>query len=185
MKVRPLNTKIEGPLVIENAPFFDQRGFFAELFNVDKFKEAGLQIKFAQDNHSRSEVGVLRGLHIQTEPLQGKLVWVVSGKIFDVIIDCRPTSPTFLQSTNVTLDSEKPGEMIWVPEGFAHGFCVLGNTPAHVLYKMTSPYNPKGETGLLWNDPGLKINWPIKNPVVSERDQKLLTTKEFREKFKK
>lgn len=184
MIISPLDPKFEGPKLIETSIFKDKRGFFSERFNSQKFKDAGLPSEFNQDAHSQSEPGVIRGIHLQYDPPQGKLVWIASGKIFDVIVDCRAQSPTFLKYTSFVLDSDR-GQMIWIPEGFAHGFCVLGKTLAQVIYKITSGYNPKGETGLKWNDPELKINWPVDNPIVSDRDEKLLSVKEFREKFSK
>jgi len=185
LKVSPFDPKIEGPKLIETEPFKDRRGFFSERFNLQKFKDLGLPYQFVQDAQSRSAPGVIRGLHIQYDPPQGKIVWVAAGKIFDVIVDCRVGSPTFLKSANIILDSESGGQLIWIPEGFAHGFCVLGDQAAEVIYKISSTYNPKTETGLKWSDPELKIDWPTKNPIMSERDQNLLSVAEFRKKFSK
>jgi len=183
LKISPLTPEIKGPLLIEIEPFKDKRGFFTERFNLAKFKEAGLTAEFVQDNHSMSQPQVLRGIHLQFDPPQEKLIWVASGKIFDVIVDCRPSSPTAFKVASIILDSNTISQLLWIPTGFAHGFCVLDDKPAHVIYKMTSFYNPHGETGLLWNDPDLKINWPIKNPILSARDQNLLKVKDFRERF--
>jgi dTDP-4-dehydrorhamnose 3,5-epimerase len=183
LKVRALDHNVKGPIVIESEVFRDQRGNFTERFDKMSFLGAGLPTEFSQDNQSRSLPGVLRGLHFQFDPPQGKLVWVASGKIFDVCVDIRPKSPSFLKAISIDLDSERPEETLWIPEGFAHGFCVLGDKPAEVIYKMTASYRPEGESGLLWNDPELKINWPIKKPILSLRDEKLLSVNDFKKRF--
>jgi dTDP-4-dehydrorhamnose 3,5-epimerase len=184
MRTTPLDRNIDGPLVIETEVFRDHRGSFAERFNKAAYQAAGLPVDFTQDNQSQSLPQVLRGLHFQLNPPQGKLIWVAAGKIFDAIVDVRHKSPSFLKTACIELDSKKPEIALWVPAGFAHGFCVVGVEPAEVIYKMTSPYNPKGESGLLWNDPDLKINWPIENPILSERDQNLLSVSEFKKECK-
>src|SRR5690242_6720667 len=170
MQVVP--TKLDGVKIVELKVHGDKRGFFVERFNHDRFKEAGLPTEFAQDNHSRSAPGVVRGLHFQHTPPQGKLVGCVRGSSYDVAVDVRPSSPTFGQHVGVEL-SDTNGKLLWVPAGFAHGFSVLGDGPADVMYKVTALYNAPGEQGILWNDPALGINWQVKNPILSERDTKL------------
>jgi dTDP-4-dehydrorhamnose 3,5-epimerase len=167
--------------LVEAQVFGDERGFFTERFNRRKYEEAGLPTNFVQDNHSRSAPGVVRGLHWQHNPDQGKLVGVVSGKIWDVVVDIRPDSPTFGLWEAAELTGEN-GRFLWVPPGFAHGFCVLGDKPADVLYKVTDFYDPKAEGGILWNDPEIRIHWPVKNPTVSARDQKLMSFADYRAK---
>ncbi|MFZ9596419.1 MAG: dTDP-4-dehydrorhamnose 3,5-epimerase [Bdellovibrionia bacterium] len=167
-------TNLEGVLSIELDLWKDHRGFFIERFNNEKFLEANLPTQFVQDNHSRSNPGVLRGLHFQTQPAQGKLVGAIRGRIWDVAVDIRPYSETFGQYFGIELSSEK-GNLLWIPPGFAHGFCVLGEEPADVLYKVDAIYNPKTEGGILWNDSKLQIPWPISDPIISERDLKLPT----------
>ena len=170
MKTQKL--KIPGPLLIDLDYFRDERGFFVERYNSEKFSELGITGDFCQDNYSRSAPGVIRGLHFQTDPDQGKLVGVIAGKILDVMVDVRSGSPTFGQWDSVELDSEK-GQLLWIPGGFAHGFAVLGSQPADVLYKVDQPYRPDREKGIRWNDPKLAIRWPSNNTIVSGRDQKL------------
>jgi dTDP-4-dehydrorhamnose 3,5-epimerase len=182
MQARALDNTMNGPLVVESEVFRDHRGSFAERFSRAAYKAAGLPVDFTQDNQSYSVARVLRGLHFQFDPPQGKLIWAASGKIFDAIVDIRPDSKSFLKSASMELDAKKPDYALWVPAGFAHGFCVIGEEPAEVIYKMTSPYNPKGESGLLWNDPELKIKWPVENPILSDRDRNLLSVAEFRKR---
>jgi dTDP-4-dehydrorhamnose 3,5-epimerase len=168
MKVEKNN--IEGLLVVELDVYGDERGFFVERFQEQKFKDLGLPYNFVQDNHSRSAPGVLRGVHYQYEEPQGKLVGVLNGRIWDVAVDIRPESPTFGQHFGIEL-SDMNGKLLWVPPGFAHGFCVLGDKPADVLYKVTNLYNAAGEGGIMWNDPEFSIDWPVDNPTISERDK--------------
>lgn len=163
---------IAGLLLIENAIHGDARGFFTERFHVQRFREHGFNVTFAQENHSRSAPGVLRGLHYQHAPAQGKLIGVVHGRIWDVVVDIRPASPTFGHHVAVEL-SDMNGRLLWLPAGFAHGFCVLGDEPADLLYKVDAPYEPRGEGGIQWNDPELDIQWPIEQPVISARDANL------------
>jgi dTDP-4-dehydrorhamnose 3,5-epimerase len=179
MKVTPV--EIKGLLLVQLRLHGDARGFFVERFQEARFREAGLPTHFVQDNHSRSGPRVLRGLHYQANPDQGKLVGVVRGRIWDVVVDVRPDSPTFGQSLGVEL-SDMNGQVLWIPPGFAHGFCVLGDEPADVLYKVDSPYTPSGEGGIRWNDPELAIAWPLKDPIVSARDQALGTFAQYRQK---
>ncbi|HWE02463.1 MAG TPA: dTDP-4-dehydrorhamnose 3,5-epimerase [Tepidisphaeraceae bacterium] len=164
--------EIKGLLLVELKVHGDARGFFIERFQRERFGEHGLPSAFVQDNHSRSAPGVLRGLHYQTRPAQGKLVGVVRGRIWDVAVDIRAESPTFGQSYGVEL-SDINGRLLWVPVGFAHGFCVLGDEPADVYYKVDAVYNPATEGGISWNDPDLNVRWPMTNPAISKRDQAL------------
>jgi dTDP-4-dehydrorhamnose 3,5-epimerase len=177
MKVTRL--EIGGLRLIELDVHGDERGFFVERFNLERFRAEGLPVDFVQDNHSRSRPGVVRGLHYQHTPTQGKLVGVTRGRIFDVAVDIRPDSPTYGQTASGEL-SDMNGRLLWVPHGFAHGFCVLGDTPADLLYKVNAPYSPDGEGGILWNDPELAIAWPVENPIVSARDQTMPTFAEHR-----
>ncbi|HWE93657.1 MAG TPA: dTDP-4-dehydrorhamnose 3,5-epimerase [Tepidisphaeraceae bacterium] len=177
MKVVPL--EIKGLMLVELKVHGDARGFFVERFQIDRFGEGGLPTHFAQDNHSRSAPGVLRGLHYQTNPTQGKLVGVVRGRIWDAVVDIRPDSATFGQHAAFEL-SDVNGRLLWVPPGFAHGFCVLGDEPADVLYKVDATYNPAGEGGVAWNDAQLAVPWPIANPTISQRDQKLPTFAQYK-----
>ncbi len=156
----------------------DSRGFFSERFNARSFAAAGLPDRFDQDNHSRSAPGILRGLHYQYDPPQGKLVGVVRGRVWDVALDIRPDSATFGQHFSIELSGDN-GMMLWIPPGFAHGFCVLGDEPADMYYKVTGFYNPQGEGGIACNDPELKIDWPVENPQLSERDKKQQSWKQY------
>ncbi len=165
-------TPLENLLVVELKVHGDARGFFVERYNEARFKEAGLPTHFAQDNHSRSAPGILRGMHWQTGPGQGKLVGAITGKIWDVAIDMRNNSPTFGQHFGLELTGEN-GLLLWVPPGFAHGFCVMGNETADVIYKVTTPYNPAGEGGVRFDDPELGIRWPVAAPTLVERDRNL------------
>jgi dTDP-4-dehydrorhamnose 3,5-epimerase len=147
----------------------DERGFFMETYHQALFDEAGLPNQFVQDNHSRSARGVLRGLHFQYPQWQGKLVRVIRGEIFDVAVDVRIDSPTHGQWFGVNL-SEENKQQIYVPPGYAHGFCVLSES-ADVVYKCTALYKPEDEIGIRWDDPAIGIEWPVENPVVSAKDQ--------------
>lgn len=177
MKVNPL--ELQGAALVQLMLHGDARGFFVERYQAEKFHAAGIAAQFIQDNHSRSGPGVLRGLHYQTNPAQGKLVGVVRGRIWDVIADIRPDSPTFGQSFAAEL-SDMNGQLLWVPPGFAHGFCVLGDEPADVYYKVDAPYTPATEGGIRWNDPDLNITWPVQNPTVSNRDKTLQSFAEYK-----
>lgn len=150
---------IEGPLILEPKVFGDARGFFLESWNAASFAEIGLDVTFVQDNHSRSQKGVLRGMHFQNPAPQGKLVRVVRGAVFDAIVDLRRSSPTFGQWTGVVLSAENK-RMFWVPEGFAHGFLTLEDD-TDFLYKCTSAYLPQNEHSLAWDDPEVGIEWPL------------------------
>jgi len=156
----------------------DNRGFFTEIFNNQNFKEAGLPTEFAQDNHSRSAPGVIRGLHFQRLPKQDKILGVIRGRILDVVVDIRPDSPTFGKFHAQEL-SDKNGTLLWIPSGFAHGFLVLGDEPADILYKVTGFYNRDTEGGIRYDDGELNIPWGVKNPMVSERDKALPGWREY------
>lgn len=167
MKVTP--TRLREVLLIEPTVFGDSRGFFFESWNAKEFERAGIRANFVQDNHSRSAAGVLRGLHYQVRQPQGKLIRVLSGEIFDVAVDIRRSSPTFGKWEGARLSAESKN-MLWVPVGFAHGFCVLSDL-AEVLYKATDFYAPEHERCILWNDPELNIAWPLPGrPLLSGKD---------------
>lgn len=177
--MQAIECPIEGLLLIELALHGDERGFFVERFNAEAFGEIGLPNKFVQDNHSRSAPGVLRGMHYQHNPEQGKLVGVTRGRVWDVAVDIRKESPTFGHYYGVEL-SDMNGLLFWMPPGFAHGFCVLGDEPADMLYKVTAPYNPLGEGGIRFDDEELDIRWPeVKSPIVSQRDQNQPAFREY------
>lgn len=166
--MKRLPTKLNDIFLFELSKFKDSRGFFVESYNKEKFKEFGLDLEFKQDNHSRSETNVLRGMHFQTFPGQGKLVRCTRGKILDVAVDIREDSKTFKQWEMFEL-SEENNCMVYIPVGFAHGFLVLEG-PADIHYKCTEVYNPKTEAGFKFDDPTIDIKWPTNNPVVSDRD---------------
>ncbi|MCW2367265.1 dTDP-4-dehydrorhamnose 3,5-epimerase [Sphingobium sp. B7D2B] len=165
-----IETAIDGVFIIEPKVFGDERGFFLESWNARAFKEAGLEIDFVQDNHSRSSRGVLRGLHYQQPGPQGKLVRVTAGAVFDVAVDMRRSSPTFGKSVGVELSAANK-RMLWVPEGMAHGFLCLEDG-TDFLYKCRGFYDPSHEHSLLWNDPALGIDWPLGDivPQLSAKD---------------
>jgi dTDP-4-dehydrorhamnose 3,5-epimerase len=156
-------------ILVEAQQFEDSRGFFAETFKRSEFEAAGLPATFVQDNLSHSVRGVLRGLHYQKDPhAQGKLVTVLNGRIFDVAVDIRQTSATYRQWVGLELSGENC-RMLYVPAGFAHGFCVLSET-ADVVYKVTDEYARDCERGIVWNDPDIGICWPVSEPILSSRD---------------
>ncbi len=163
------DTAIPEVKILEPQVFGDERGFFMETFRDDWFKAHVCERTFVQENHSQSVGGVLRGLHYQTENTQGKLVRVVAGAVFDVAVDLRRNSPTFGQWVGAVLSAENKRQL-WVPEGFAHGFYVLGGG-AEFVYKCTDYYNPRAEHTLLWNDPAIGITWPLHGePKLSAKD---------------
>lgn len=163
-----IETKIPGVIIIEPKVFGDSRGFFLETFHKLRYEDHRVTANFVQDNHSRSQRGVLRGLHCQRQFPQGKLVSVTRGKVFDIAIDIRHGSPTFGESVSVILDDDHI-QQFYVPPGFAHGFCVLSEV-ADFTYKCTDYYHPEDEIGIRYDDPDLNIEWPIANPVVSSKD---------------
>lgn len=161
-------TELAGVLVIQPKVFEDERGFFLEFFHKPRFVAAGIDAEFVQDNHSSSRRGVLRGLHYQLTRPQGKLVRVIRGSIFDVAVDLRRHSATFGRWLGRELSDANRREL-YIPPGFAHGFCVTSDT-AEVIYKCTDIYHPQDERTLLWNDPSLAIKWPVDHPIVSSKD---------------
>jgi dTDP-4-dehydrorhamnose 3,5-epimerase len=178
-----VETGIEGLLIVEPKVYGDARGFFMETYNEQRFSERGLPISFSQDNFSRSAYGILRGLHFQTgESVQAKYVRVTLGKVFDVAVDLRKGSKTFGAHFGLELSDENK-RALYIPEGFAHGFCVLSEV-ADFQYKCTKLYNPKAESGVIWNDSDLKIHWPIQDVKISEKDAKLPSFQEFKNTLK-
>ncbi len=175
--------KIEGPLLIQPQIFKDERGFFTERYQEERFKNYGLDIRFVQDNFSRSSYGVLRGLHFQYDPPQSKLVTCTRGLIQDVIVDVRKNSPSFGQYLEVELSGDDP-KWFLIPSGFAHGFCVLSKEGADLMYKVDCHYNPKGEVALKWNDPDMKIPWKISTPNLSQKDEQGLSLAEYKKNLR-
>lgn len=171
MALKVLETALPEVILIEPDVFEDSRGFFMEQYHKKKYESAGINRFFVQDNYSQSCRGVLRGLHFQLGFPQGKLVFVPFGEVFDVAVDIRRGSPTFGKWTGQILSGQNKRQM-FIPEGFAHGFCVLSET-AHFCYKCTEFYRPEDDRGILWNDPALGIGWPIDSPVVSSKDAAL------------
>jgi dTDP-4-dehydrorhamnose 3,5-epimerase len=173
---------IQGPLVIQPRVFFDQRGYFFESYNKQTFSKAGLSAEFVQDNQSFSHKGALRGLHFQAPPFaQAKLVRVVRGAVYDVIVDIRKNSPTYGKHFGIELTAEN-FTMLWIPEGFAHGFSTLEDDTLF-SYKCTNVYNRDSEGGILWRDPALQINWKVEDPVLSEKDEQHLPLEHFNTPF--
>lgn len=176
-------TSLEGAYIIKPKVFEDERGFFAETYSKKKFEEAGIMADFVQDNHSLSVTkGVLRGLHFQNPPdAQAKLVRATKGAVYDVIVDLRKDSPTFGKWEGFEL-SDKNFWMLFVPRGFAHGFCTLEDY-TEFQYKCDNFYAPESEGGIIWNDPDLKIFWPVENPILSEKDAKAQKFADFNSPF--
>ena len=166
-----IETALPGVLIIEPKVFGDARGFFIETFQVERYREIGITQPFVQDNYSFSRRGILRGLHFQLRQPQGKLVFVARGEIFDVAVDIRRSSPTFGRWVGRVLSGENHHQM-YVPEGFAHGFCVLSDE-VEVMYKCTALYDAGDDRGIRWDDPALKIAWPVTQPQLSGKDGKL------------
>lgn len=164
------NLSLDGAKLLRPKFFYDDRGFFRETFRKPLYAQMGIDCDFHQDNHSFSKQGTIRGMHFQRFPGQAKLVTVMQGKIFDVFVDIRPTSPTFGKWEGVYLDASE-GDQLFIPSGFAHGFCVISET-AHVSYKVSTVYDPSEERSFRYNDPLVGIVWPIDNPLLSERDSK-------------
>ena len=159
---------LDGILLIEPIVYQDERGFFLESFQKERYAKVGITEEFVQDNHSRSSKNVLRGLHFTREKQQSQIVTVMQGKIFDVVVDIRKDSPTFGKWFGTEL-SDEGHRQIYMPHGFAHGFCVLSDW-ADLHYKVSQIYDPTDEYGIVWNDHKLKIDWPTKNPNISKRD---------------
>ena len=167
MKILP--AEIPGLLIVEPVVYGDNRGFFTETWHRNRYAELGIDRVFVQDNLSRSMKGTLRGMHFQIRRPQAKLVQAISGELFDVAVDLRPDSPTFGKWEGVLL-SDKNMRQLYIPEGFAHGFCVLSDT-ALFSYKCTDFYAPEDEGGLLWSDPDVGIEWPVSTPTLSAKDR--------------
>jgi dTDP-4-dehydrorhamnose 3,5-epimerase len=170
-------TFLPGVILVQPKVYSDSRGFFLETYSNDKYEDIGIRDTFVQDNHSFSTKGTLRGLHFQVGDGQAKLIRVTRGEVFDVAVDIRQKSPTFGKWIGIHL-SEKNHKQIYIPVGFAHGFCVLSDT-AEVQYKCSSKYSPEKEQGIMWNDPDIGVLWPIKKPVLSLRDKGNPSFKEF------
>lgn len=172
-----IETSIPGVLIIEPKVFGDERGFFMETFNSERYIQAGISETFVQDNLSYSRRGILRGLHVQKPMEQGKLVQVLAGEVYDVAVDIRSGSPTFGQWEAITLSADNKRQF-YVPPGFAHGFVVTSDT-ALFSYKCTELYNPAGESTIAWDDPDLNIPWPVATPELSEKDQNGIRLKDM------
>ncbi len=164
-----VTTPLDGLLIIEPLVFEDERGYFLETHHYQRFQAAGIDCTFVQDNLSFSKKYILRGLHFQKTKPQAKLVQAVSGEIFDVGVDLRPGSATFGKWSGAII-SERNKRQLFIPEGFAHGFCVLSQS-AHVAYKCSDYFNPDDEGGILWSDPDIAIDWPLKHPILSAKDR--------------
>ena len=174
-----IKTDIKGLILVKPKVFTDNRGFFLESYSVSKFKEGGIDCTFVQDNHSRSiNAGVIRGLHFQTEPFsQAKLIRAIRGSIFDVAVDLRRDSPTFGQWRGFTLSASN-FDMLFIPRGFAHGFCTLEDN-SEIAYKADNLYSAQHDSGIIWNDPDINITWPTEKPILSEKDSNLPTLNQF------
>lgn len=172
-----ITTPIDGLLILRPDVYRDHRGYFLETWNKKRYVEAGIDCEFVQDNHSASTKGVLRGIHFQKVYPQGKLISVSAGLVYDVAVDLRQGSPTFGQWFGTYLDTEKH-EQFWLPPGMGHAFCVLSNT-ANFHYKCTDYYHPGDEKTIIWNDPDLAITWPSSEPIISDKDARAPTLKEW------
>lgn len=172
-----IKTKLKDCIIIEPEIFGDDRGFFMETYQIERYKLAGITANFVQDNRSRSSHNVLRGLHFQKNKPQGKLVTVTHGEVFDVAVDLRSDSPTFGQYESIVLSGDNKLQF-YIPPGFAHGFCVLSES-ADFQYKCTDYYDSNDEGGIIWNDTTINISWPVRNPILSEKDKILPSFKEI------
>ncbi len=180
-KFKFIKTPIEGLLIVEPTVFGDERGFFMESYSLKEFEENGIALTFVQDNHSHSRKGVLRGLHFQKKHPQGKLVRVAKGKVFDVAVDLRRSSPTFGKWFGLELSGENKRQL-YIPPGFAHGFLALDDN-TDFLYKCTDYYYPDDEGGIIWNDPKVSIQWPLERIdtlIISDKDRALPTFEEVK-----
>jgi len=166
---RRLETKLDGVVLLEPEVHGDERGFMVETFRLDAWGKLGVDVEFVQHNHSRSAKGTVRGIHFQTEPGQAKLVRCPRGEIFDVAVDLRRDSPTFGQWEGHVLD-DKTHRQLFVPVGFGHGFAVLSEV-ADFTYLLSSTYDPSTESGIAWDDPDVGVEWPVSDPLLSERDK--------------
>lgn len=164
-----VDLSLPGLKLIRPNIFPDPRGFFRETYRQPRYEALGVDCRFVQDNHSYSRKGTVRGMHFQRNPGQDKLISVIAGAVFDVAVDIRPDSPTFGKWEGVFLDGTK-GEQLFIPRGFAHGFCVVSDD-AHLLYKVSSVYDPSEEMGFAYDDADINIAWPVSEPIVSERDR--------------
>jgi dTDP-4-dehydrorhamnose 3,5-epimerase len=164
-----IETELDGLVLVEPEVHGDERGFLVETFRAEAWRELGVEAEFVQDNQSRSGRGTLRGLHFQTSPGQAKLVRCMRGRIFDAVVDVRRGSPTFGRWEGHELDDESHRQL-YIPVGFAHGFCVLSET-ADVAYRLSNYYDPATEAGIAWDDPDVGIEWPLEDPILSERDR--------------
>jgi len=176
-----LSTPIAGLKVIQLKIHHDNRGFFVERFNQKIFQEFGLPILYFQDNHSYSYPNVIRGLHYQNNPSQAKLVGCLRGKILDVAVDIRHQSPTFGKYYSIELSAEN-GNLLFIPAGFAHGFSVIGDESADVMYKVDNGFSKEGDGGIRFDDADLNIDWKVKNPIVSDKDKNLQSFKNYSQK---
>ena len=167
-----LLTPFAGLKIVQLKIYHDNRGFFVERFNKKLFQDLGLPVDYFQDNHSLSAPSVIRGLHFQNNPSQAKLVGCLRGKILDVAVDIRKNSPTFGKYFSIELSAEN-GKLLFIPAGFAHGFAVIGDEPADVMYKVDNQFSKEGDGGIRFNDPDLKIDWQIANPIISDKDKNL------------
>ncbi|MCR9258112.1 MAG: dTDP-4-dehydrorhamnose 3,5-epimerase [Pseudomonadaceae bacterium] len=177
--MKAIQTELPGVLIIEPDVFGDERGFFLETYQQSRYQDIGIEFDFVQDNHSRSQRGVLRGLHAQKNNPQGKLVRVSQGAVFDVAADINPASDTFGKWVGVELNDNNMRQL-WIPPGYAHGFQVLSET-ADFEYKCTAYYDPQDEIGVRWDDPTLNVQWPLKQPTVSAKDKQLPTLEMLRQ----
>lgn len=174
---------IKDIILIKPKIFEDERGFFLETYKKDDFEKVGIKGEFVQDNHSKSKYGVIRGIHFQREPYaQAKIVRCIKGTIYDIAVDLRKNSPTFGKWLGVIL-SDKNHYQLYIPRGFGHAFCVLSDD-AEIVYKVDNTYAPDYDGGVIWNDDDIGIIWPIRNPIVSEKDSRLPTLKELDKKGK-
>jgi len=174
-----IETSLPGVLLIKPDVFNDTRGFFQETYSAERYQLLGIDARFVQDNHSRSSRGVLRGLHYQLNYPQGKLVSVARGEVFDVVVDIRLNSPTFARWYGVILNDKKHHQL-YIPAGFAHGFVVLSDK-VDFVYKCTEYYHPEDEMGVLWNDVDIAVDWPLSNPLLSDKDNKNPTLEQLKE----
>lgn len=180
MNVEIISTPLRDLLIVEHEVFEDDRGFFKEVFREDVFREAGLPTSFVQLNHSRSAQNVVRGLHFQWEPPMGKLMRVTNGSAFLVAVDVRHDSPTLGQWFGTEVDAAS-NRQVWAPAGFARGFCVLSDF-AEIQYLCTGVYNGGSESGILWNDPAIGVEWPVDEPILSKKDEQAQTLEQWLQK---
>ncbi len=173
MQIRIKTTPLQDVIIVIPEVYEDERGFFCEVYRADQFKSLGLPEFFVQDNHSRSVKGVVRGLHFQWDPPMGKLMRVTLGSAFLVAVDIRKGSPNLGKWFGIEASAENKLQL-WAPAGFARGFCVLSDV-AEIQYKCTGIYNSQAESGILWNDPAIGVDWPIKNPILSKKDESAQT----------